>query len=159
MSPRSKQIILIVLGLTAILVVYLIGTAPLPPDIDQINSQIDSAVSAAERRSASGVMSVVSDDFHSESIGNVYQLRAILAHHLHDADSVDITVPQPEIRINGDTAETNGRVTIRTGFSGTVYDGMMTLRWKREPCQRLLVFPSTAWRIVGADTPGVNFYD
>jgi hypothetical protein len=157
MQEKSKRLLgaAVILGIG--LAIYLMATAPLPSDQDQIASAIETARSAVQSRKASGVLTVVSADYHDPVIANVDQLHAYLIHAFRNSGPITVQTSANTITVHGNTAQSVSHVTLKGANNGDSYfDGNITLTWKREPARRFLVFPTTTWRVVSADYPGAS---
>lgn len=156
MKTQSKRLLAVAVALGIALVIYVIATAPLPPDQQQITDAIETARSAAQSRSAGGVMSVISDQYHDSNIANVDQLHVFLMRGLHNSGAIDVSATDTTITVHGDTADSTSLVSIKSvDGNATLFDSRVVVHWKREPAYRLLFFPTTTWRIVSADYSGV----
>jgi hypothetical protein len=156
MQQRSKNLLVTAAVLAVVLTVYLVATAPVPPDKDQIASAIDSATAAAQRRSANGVMTYVSEDYHDTALSNVEQLHYLLGHALRNAGPISVETSTASITVQGDTAQSVCHVIVRPQNGPPSFDSNIDLTWRKEPARRLLVFPTTTWRIISAEYPGFS---
>jgi len=156
MQQRSKTLVgaAVVLGVT--LVVYLIATAPREPDRQQIADGIETARASIEHHNASSLLSVVSGDYKDATFANVDQLHYFLVRVFRDSGHISIATSATAIDVSGDTAKSVSHVTIKSADSGVaIYDGNVSLNWRREEAHRYLVFPSTVWRVTSADYPAL----
>lgn len=155
MQTKSKRLLTAAAVLMIALVIYLFATAPLPPDQKQISDAIENARAAVQRRSSTGVMSVVSDTYKDDNFANVEQLHFVLGHAFHSSGPIAVTVDGTSILVHGDSAQSTSDLTIKSLDGTTWCDCNVNLTWKRESTHRLLFFPSTAWRVVSASYPGM----
>ena len=151
MRPSSKMLlgVAVVLALGLFLALYL--SAAKPTDRDQIASQMEAIRDAAHVRSVSGLMRVVSADYHDNELAdNVDQAHVLLGRAMRNVQQADTSVNKSSIVVTGDTATSSVAVnaTLRGGGS---YQSTITLHWRRTPTHRLLVFPDTVWQVSSAD--------
>lgn len=156
MQQRSKRLLAAAAILAVALVLYLIATAPQPSPQDQITANIETARAGVERRSASQVLTVVSADYKDAAIANTDQLHVLLIRTFRNSGPLAVSSAGNTITVTGDTARSVTHVTVKAADGGTTYfDGNIVLDWKREPSKRLLVFPSSTWRVVSAEYPNM----
>jgi ketosteroid isomerase-like protein len=154
MQPQSRRLLAVAAVLAAGLVVYLLVSAAPPSDQVQIGRQIAGIQDAAQRKSTSGVMQYVSEDYRDQTISNPDQLSLLLSHRLFaSSDPLAVDVENTSITVTGDTASSISHVRLVSG-AAPIFDGNITLHWKREPSHRYLFFPDHTWRVTGSEAPG-----
>ncbi len=156
MQKSSRAALTLAAILAAVLVVYFVLRQPQPSDQEQIVAQMEAARAAAERHDAGGMMRVISADYKgaTPADGNVDELHFFLSRNIGKSGPVDVALAPPSINLQGDTATSVSRLTVRTRDDNMArYDQTITLHWKRESGYRLLVVPTTVWRVVRADFP------
>jgi hypothetical protein len=149
--PSSLRLLGVAAILASALGIGLYLAAPKPSDADQIAQQMGSIQSAARLRSTSGLMDVVSADYHDDAFcNNVDQLRILLLHGIRNTQSLDTDVDRGTIAVAGNTATSKVRVN-GTDQTGSAFQQDVILHWQKEPSHRLLIFPDTTWQVVSAE--------
>ena len=155
MNPSSKRILSIAAVLIVALAVLIVLRLPRPSDQDQILAQLESARSAGEHHNVSGIMKIISADYHGSSAfdSNVDELHFFLGKTVgRGGEAVQVSLSPPSVQVHGDTADSTGQVTVRPAEGGPpLYDAPVTMHWKREDGLRWLLFPTKVWRVVGAE--------
>lgn len=158
MSRRWLVIVLclVVLAVGAAWLRHL-AQAPQGTGAQQIMAQIQRAQAAAEERNVGALMRVVSPNFKDENGITRPALAYQARDQLRDAQRVEVTIPLNDLSIHvapgGQAATTRFRVEVRiTDKQGTTHalNFSPTLQWRKEPVRRYLFFPTTEWRVVGA---------
>ena len=156
MQQRSKILLGTAAGLAIALTIYILATAPAPSDQQQIADGIETARAGIEHRNALAVLTTVSADYKDTTFANVDQLHYILNRVLHDAGHLSVATTPATINVTGNTAQSVSRVTIMSADNLTnLFDGTVTLHWRRERAHRYLIFPSSVWRVTGGEYPGM----
>lgn len=159
MKTSSKILIVVAIAAVVLLTLLLLRPKALSPQA-QIAAQIDSAVAAANRHNAGGVMAVVSEHYHDENGFNNDAIHALLIRAMRGQPSEQITLPNPTITVQGDTATAQGYLTVQDAQSGHIlYGHEVILQWQKEPARSFLIFPTDAWRVVGASYGSVGDSD
>ncbi len=156
MQQSSKAILALAGVIVVALILFFVLHQPQPSDQEQIVAQMDAARSAASHHDTGGIMRVISADYKGQTPadGNVDELHLLLSRSLGKASALDVALTPPAIIVQGDTATSRSRLTVRTRADSMVhYDQEVTLHWKHEDGTHLLVFPAKVWRIVKADFP------
>jgi hypothetical protein len=154
MKTSSKSALGIAALLVLALIVVILLHLPGPSDTDQILAQLESARVAAQRHDVSGIMKIVSANYHGNTDldANGDQLHFLLIHFVGQTDDpVQVTLSPPGVQIHGSTAETLGQILVRSSQDSSVlYSGPLDLTWKQENGTKWLVFPAKVWRVTGA---------
>jgi ketosteroid isomerase-like protein len=157
MSQNSKRALLVAAALAIILGITVLLHLPQPAAQDQILGQMEAARAAAQSHNVSGIMRVISADYHGSSAvdSNVDDLHLFLLRTVgHSNEPVQATLSPPIVQVTGNTAQSTTNVTARsTQDNSVVYSGAITLHWKKENGTRWLLVPTKVWRVVSADFP------
>jgi hypothetical protein len=131
---------------------------PQGDDVAQIRAMLDSGERAVEQRNVSGMMRHVSEEYRDPNGLRREQIRFAAARALRNAQSVDVTISEPSLRIQ--VAPDGKRATLAcdaslalTDLSGAMSPARhfhLTLDLKKEPARVFGVFPTHAWRVVSA---------
>jgi hypothetical protein len=104
-----------------------------------------------------GVFSHVSTEFHYAGMDR-RRARLSLLQFFESFSSVSLIIRNPQTRIEGDTAEMNVDADIeaapgQTASPQTIYHHPIDITWTREIGRRMLVFPTSTWRITQITGP------
>jgi hypothetical protein len=154
----SSRIAIVVLVCCAVAFVVMLCRPSNVPDTQQIGDQLASAVQGANQHSIGRIMGILSSDYHDYNQMGSDGIRYALSSAMRNAPSFSVTDTQPVIDITGNTATSQSTLTIRIqGDSGPIQISRpISLRWKKEQAYRLLLFPTTVWRVISADYGAVN---
>ena len=156
MRTSSKVLIAVIVAAVAILVVLSLRPKPLSPQA-QITAQTDSAIAAANRHNAGGVMAIISAHYHDDNGYNTDLIHTILIRAMRGEAAQRVSLTGDMITVHGDTATSQGYLTVQDRQSGhMLYSHQITLQWQKEPARSYLIFPTDVWRVVGASygSPG-----
>ncbi len=149
---KSSWIVLATIVILGGLLAYQKLSAPLPPDDEQISALLTAGEAAVESRSVRRALSCISRDYSDPTGLNSDALRLQVIEAFRAADAYDVTMQTAEMRIAGDTADVQTLVTVaavKDGDRHEVFEGQITIKLKKEPAKRYLVFPTKTWRVVG----------
>jgi hypothetical protein len=153
MQRSSKTAALILILLVGAVTWHLLSKNP-PTDDALIRSAFDSAVYAANEKSASGIMAEVADDFQDDNGTNPVRLRAELMDGFHNTGSLTVFASPALITVTGDDAVSTSHVSVHSVTDGiTVFNGNVTLTWHRYQTHRWLVIPARVWLVNHASFP------
>jgi hypothetical protein len=159
MRTSSKVLLAVVAVAAVVLIVLSLRHKPLSPQA-QITAQIDSAVTAANRHNAGGVMTIISEHYRDDNGFNTDAVHALLVRSMKGQPTERVSMPNSVITVQGDTATSTGFLTVQDTQSGsTLYSHEVTLQWQKEPSRSFLIFPTDVWRVVGASYGSIGDSD
>jgi hypothetical protein len=149
-------ILVVALGIVALLVAA--WQQPHLSDTEQIIGVLNDIRAGVAREDAGATMAHVGPDFQIMGL-NRSQIRAELLNFYRQHTTVALTFTQPEIQIEGDTANLQVAVDLKmTDSPGSppiaVFQGPITLELHRVRGRRYLIFPTSTWSIVKGSAPG-----
>jgi len=160
MRDSSKRALAVVALTIVALIAYRLLFPPLPSDQQQILTDIQSAVQAAEAKNTGGVMAIISDHYVDDNGLTNEALRVYLARAIRDTRSISIAAPLSVISVTGDVATSSTQISVNAdveGGSSVRPHREVILTWKRERVNRFLFIPDKQWRITSATYGGLDF--
>ena len=155
---RNYLIALAVIVVAA--VCYVLFTTDRRTDEVQVTSLVDEITKAANARDLSKSMSYISENFVYESDINKDRLRMLVAQAFRSETNFSMQTTLKSLTINGDEANAVIYVDIKGWNEGSEnYQKDVNVILKKEPAKRLLVFPSSKWRVTNVDSLVVSGYD
>ncbi|HEY3281017.1 MAG TPA: hypothetical protein VGN26_01975 [Armatimonadota bacterium] len=153
--PRAKWTLVLASAVVLAGLVLLLRPPAQIPDDQQITQVLSDAARAAESHSVKGIMAHVSGDYR-DAIGlDRGRLQLLISRGLSSMDSLRVDVATPQVILKGDRATAETTVTISGSLkdAGPLSPRTHALRFylAREPAKRLLVLPSSVWRVTGVE--------
>jgi hypothetical protein len=154
---RKTGWLVVLLALASVAALYWTSLAQRPQGADaaQIKTLMIRGERLLEERNIAGAMGLVSRDYRDDEGFRYGSLRAVAGRKLHEARSVDVTLPERllriEVRPDGREAVAQARVDLRVASDyDTVHDASanLTFRFRKEPVRYYLMFPGEEWRLV-----------
>lgn len=150
MKRTSVRLIQIALGIAAGGMIAAVITAPQPSDSIKIQGQIDTLKRGVESGNTTAVLSVISAQYTDDNFANNDQVALALRRFIPDHDGLILDFDRIKTTVTGDQAETDLHVRGHDPSTPFVLNQDVQVYWKREPAHRLLLLPTTTWRIVRA---------
>src|SRR5579883_3044542 len=135
MRTSSKIFLLVIAIAVVVLLIVTHHSVPQSPEA-QIASQINTAVAAANRNDANGVMSIISAHYHDENGYTNDLIHGLLIHAMRGRPSDRVSLTGNDITVQGDTATSEGYLLVVDAQSGrSLYSRQISLRWQKEPAR------------------------
>jgi hypothetical protein len=136
---------------------------PRGSDADQIRALVSRGLKAAERRDATTLGQLVSNDYKDSFGFRAETVRRQASAIIGRARQVTISVPGDQEVIQVEPGGRQGSVIFPIGFQAAggdapySFQGTLTLRLAKEPVRYYLVFPGEEWRVVAVEGYSPDF--
>ncbi len=134
------------------------GQRPRGTDTAQIRSMIARGARAAQRRDSATINRMISGNYTDGNGFRAEQLRAFVAKTLRESGSAQVYIPDESVSIQvepgGKEAHASFHVRFQGAegqFSGTPFDGTLTIRLKKEPVRYYWIFSGEEWRVMATE--------
>ena len=146
----------IALALVVILIVtgYFVTHRDQGTDEAQIVATIDRGQEAIREKNLSKAMSCISSNYKDENGYNYDRIRLFGVEIFRSEADYNIKVTTPQIKVNGNDAVAVAKVGVTVGGGGgsSIYPTReITLRLKKEPVRRLLIYKVPEWKVISME--------
>jgi hypothetical protein len=152
---RTSWISLIAVCLAAAAILLLHLNAGSFSDENKIHQLLKNAETAAEGRNLGLAFSLISPDYHDSAGLRADGIKMQIVRALRSTEHYDILIDKAALKINGDTAHVDTRVTIsrisRTASLEEYFSGGVGLNLKKENARKWLVIPVKVWKITSIE--------